>query len=95
MFRNCTVRCSRYQLRVNKFKTETIMRKIDIDEAFDAWLDDVDLIDVLGDDIVSMLILDAYNGIDISRAVQNRIDGAFDEHINEQVQEYELARAGI
>jgi len=71
------------------------MRKLDIDEAFDAWLDDVDPVDVLGDDIISMLILDAYNGIDIRKAVQNRIDGAFDEHINEQVQEYELARAGI
>ena len=71
------------------------MRKLDIDQAFDAWLDDVDLVDVLSDDIVSMLILDAYNGIDIRKAVQNRIEGAFDEHIKEQVQEFGLARAGI
>jgi len=71
------------------------MRKLDIDEAFDLWFDDIDLVDILGDDIISMLIFDAYNGIDIRKAVQNRIDGAFDEHINEQVQEFELSRAGI
>jgi len=76
-------------------KTETIMRKIDIDEAFNAWLEDVDLIDVLSDGIVSMLILDAYSGIDISREVQNRIDGSFDEYMKDQIREYELARAGI
>jgi len=71
------------------------MGKLNIDEAFEAWYEEVDIIEALGVDIVSLLLVDAYNGIDISRAVQNRIDGAFDEHINEQVQEYELARAGI
>ena len=71
------------------------MGKLNIDDAFEAWYEEVDLIDVLGADIVSMLILDAYKGIDIRKAVQNRIDGAFDEYMKDQVSEYELARAGI
>jgi len=71
------------------------MGKLNIDDAFEAWYEEVDLIEALGADIVSLLILDAYNGIDISRAVQNRIDGSFDEHMKDQVSQYELARAGI
>ena len=71
------------------------MGKLNIDEAFEAWYEEVDLIEALGADIVSLLLVDAYNGIDISRAVQNRIDGSFDEYMKDQLREYELARAGI
>jgi len=71
------------------------MGKLNIDEAFEAWYEEVDIIEALGVDIVSLLLVDAYNGIDISRAVQNRIDGAFDEYMKDQLREYELARAGI
>jgi len=71
------------------------MGKLNIDEAFEAWYEEVDIIEALGVDIVSLLLVDAYNGIDISGAVQNRIDGAFDEYMKDQLREYELARAGI
>jgi len=71
------------------------MGKLNIDDAFEAWYEEVNIIEALGVDIVSLLLVDAYNGIDIRKAVQNRIDGAFDEHMKDQVSEYELARAGI
>jgi len=71
------------------------MGKLNIDDAFEAWYEEVNIIEALGVDIVSLLLVDAYNGIDIRKAVQNRIDGAFDEYMKDQIREYELARAGI